>query len=113
MKEIASLSVITGTYDDCKKKLVVPRTFMCSQNFTMAEKSKRMASNPGVKKSPGAHRKDRKKRTESQATFMTTLTTGAIPEAATLFRRAKENTIRLVRRLHATLSVHYKKKKIV
>jgi len=35
------------TYDDCKKKPVFSRTIMYSQNFAMAGKSKRMASNPG------------------------------------------------------------------
>ncbi|KAH0948979.1 hypothetical protein HN011_005352 [Eciton burchellii] len=61
---------VMETYDDCKKKLIFPRTIMCSQNFTMAGKSKRMVSNLDVKNSPGAHRKDRKKRTVSQATFI-------------------------------------------
>jgi len=48
---MASLSVIENNrnaYDDCKKKLIsFPRTIICSQNFTMAEKAKRMAFNPG------------------------------------------------------------------
>jgi len=48
MKEMASSasSKVTESYDECKKKLVFPRTIMCSQNFTMAGKSKIMASNP-------------------------------------------------------------------
>jgi len=37
-----------NAYDDCKKKLVsFSRTIRCSQNFTMAGKSKRMAFNLG------------------------------------------------------------------
>jgi len=50
MKEMASLGVIGSNEnlrDACKKKPVFPRTIMRSRNFTMAGKSKRMASNLG------------------------------------------------------------------
>jgi len=60
----------TGIYDDCKKKPAFSRTIIYSQNFIMVEKSKKWPVILG-RKSPGAfHGKDRKKRTESQATFM-------------------------------------------
>jgi len=48
-----------------------PEQLCVHENFIVEGKYKRMASNPiGVKKSPGAHQKDRKKRTGSQTTFM-------------------------------------------
>jgi len=67
-------SKITGTYNDCKKKLVFPRTIMYTQN-TMAIKSKRIARQ--VLKKSGADRT--RKRSEKENRIA-----GNIHDSATL-----------------------------
>jgi len=66
MKKITHLLALSKVMElTCKKKSVFLRIIMCLQSFIITEKFKRIAFNPEqIKKSLGAHRKNRKKKIE-------------------------------------------------
>jgi len=70
-----------GGYDECRKKLVFPGTIMCSQGFTMTEKSKGngLQFRAGVKKPPERSEKEERVAVGGSATLETVAISRALP----------------------------------